>query len=278
MTETNVQRQAGLFVVFLLCGLAVFAFPIALASRMSPRDAGTARAVTSVVFLVAAVAAYQFPRLKKHWLVLFAFFTASLCLLMASQWGAYGMRIFSMTARTPGAAAVAKLSEAVVVLFFVLILTTMIRSDLASIYLQRGDLKRGLTIGGVTFVSLSIVGCAWAVSKGVSAAKLVSWAPWVLVFVLAKGFMEELLFRGLFLRRLEPFLGARPSNVLTAIVFALAQAKAAHVSNVPIFVAISLVLGLGWGYVMQKTDSVIGPTLFHAGADVVMVLGMFAAL
>lgn len=163
-------------------------------------------------------------------------------------------------------------------LFFVLLLTIMIRSDLASIYLHRGELKRGLSIGAVTFVVLSIVGIVWAVNKGLGAGRLVSWAPWILIFVLANGFMEELLFRGLFLKRLEQVIGAGLSNLLTAIVFSLAHAKAAYASNVPVFMASTFVLGLVWGYVMQKTDSVMGSALFHAGADVMMVVGMFASL
>jgi membrane protease YdiL (CAAX protease family) len=278
MTEISNQKRVGLFAVFLLCGFAAFAVPVVLANVVSLRAAGTARAVISVVFLVAAVAAHQFARLRKYWLVLFAFFTGALCLLMASQWGSYGVRVLALTTRTPAGVAVAKLSEAVVVLFFVLLLTAMIRSDLASIYLQRGDLKRGLVIGGVTFVVLSTAACVWAAGKGAGALRLVSWAPWVLLFVVAKGFMEELLFRGLLLKRLEQLLGPRASNALTATVFALGQMGAAHVSNVPVFVAISFVLGLVWGYVMQKTDSVIGSTLFHAGADVAMALGIFTAL
>ena len=51
--------------------------------------------------------------------------------------------------------------------------------------------------------------------------KLLPLWPWILVFVLSNGFMEELLFRGLFLQKLEPFLGKGKSNILTAIIFAI---------------------------------------------------------
>jgi membrane protease YdiL (CAAX protease family) len=35
------------------------------------------------------------------------------------------------------------------------------------------------------------------------------------------------------------------------------------------------VLALAWGYVIQKTESLWGSVLFHAGADLLIILGIF---
>jgi membrane protease YdiL (CAAX protease family) len=35
-------------------------------------------------------------------------------------------------------------------------------------------------------------------------------------------------------------------------------------------------LGLAWGYIMQKTDNAWGSILFHAGADILVFLGVFS--
>jgi len=99
----------------------------------------------------------------------------------------------------------------------------------------------------------------------------------MLIFVLANGFMEELLFRGLFLRKFEPFLGATASNLLTAIVFTLAHMQVGYVAPAEIlkFLAIIFPLALAFGYVMQKTDSLWGSALFHAGSDLLIFSGIF---
>jgi membrane protease YdiL (CAAX protease family) len=278
VVQTSARKRAALFLLFFLCALAVFTLAMTFSPHMSQRTEGTVRVTTTVVFLVAAVTAYQFPSWKPCWLVFFACFAASFSLLMAWRLSDYGLNIFSLTTRTPAGIAVAKLSEAIIVVFFIVVLAVAARSDLASIYLQRGNLKRGLTIGLVAFAALSVVGVVQALGHRVGVGRLFSWVPWILIFVLATGFMEELLFRGIFLKRLEPVIGAWPANGLTALVFALAHAKVTYAPNVLVFMGITFVLGLVWGYIMQKTDSLIGSWLFHAGADVLIIIGIFVSL
>jgi membrane protease YdiL (CAAX protease family) len=278
MTATSGRQRAWLFLLFLFCGLAVFTLSVTFSPVMSDRTEGTIRVGLCVAFLVAVVTAYQFPRWKKYWLFFFACFTAALSLLMSWRLSDYGLRIFSLTTETPAGIAVAKLSEAFLVVFFIVLLSVAARSDRASIYLQRGNLKKGLIIGLSAFAACSIAAVVQAVGQKVEPARLVSWTPWILIFVLANGFMEELLFRGIFLRRVEALVGAWPANLLTALVFALAHARVTYTPDVPVFVGITLVLGLVWGYIMQKTDSLIASWLFHAGADVLIVVGAFASI
>lgn len=45
-----------------------------------------------------------------------------------------------------------------------------------------------------------------------------------------------------------------------------------------IFVAVLFPLALLWGYIMQKTDSIWGSVLFHAGMDIPIFLGIFSNL
>lgn len=245
---------------------------------MSERTEGAVRVGLCTAFLVLAVAAYQFPRWKTYWPFFFACFTAAFSLFMAWRLADYGLEIFSLTTETPAGIAVAKLSESIVIVFTIVLLAVAARSDRASIYLQRGNLKKGLAIGLPAFAACAIAAGVQALGRGVEPAKLVSWAPWILIFVLANGFMEELLFRGIFLRRLDRLVGARPANVLTALVFALAHARVTYTPDVLTFVALVFVLGLVWGYIIQKTESVIASSLFHAGADVLIIVGMFASL
>jgi membrane protease YdiL (CAAX protease family) len=274
----NTAQRIGLFLFFLICGLAVFMLSMTFSSEMSERTSAAVRVGLCMVFLVASVTAYQFPRWKRLWLPFFACFTGAFSLLMAWWLSDYGLQIFSLTTESPAGIAVAKLSEAIPVVFFILLPMVAIRSDRASIYLQSGRLAKGLTIGLVAFAVCSVAGVAQALAQGVEPARLISWTPWILVFVLANGFMEELLFRGIFLRRLDPLIGTRSANLLTAVVFALAHTRVTYTPDVLVFVGITFVLGLVWGYIIQKTDSLVGSSLFHAGADVLIIVGIFASL
>jgi membrane protease YdiL (CAAX protease family) len=44
------------------------------------------------------------------------------------------------------------------------------------------------------------------------------------------------------------------------------------------FVGITFILGLVWGHITQRTDSLLGSILFHAGTDIPIILGIFALL
>jgi membrane protease YdiL (CAAX protease family) len=48
-----------------------------------------------------------------------------------------------------------------------------------------------------------------------------------------------------------------------------------YAPDIVVFLAILLVLALACGYVIQKTESLWGSVLFHAGADLMIILGIF---
>jgi membrane protease YdiL (CAAX protease family) len=108
--------------------------------------------------------------------------------------------------------------------------------------------------------------------------KLLPLWPWILLFVLSNGFMEELLYRGLFLQRYEPFLGKGLSNVLTAVVFAIMHTQVTYAAEMIMFLTIVLVLSLIWGALIQKSDSLWGAVLFHAAGDCLIIFGAFASM
>jgi membrane protease YdiL (CAAX protease family) len=96
--------------------------------------------------------------------------------------------------------------------------------------------------------------------------------------VLANAFNEELLFRGLFLKKLEPLVGAFPANLCMAIPFVALHYGADYTQNIFLIMALLLPLGLALGYVMQKTNSIIASWLIHASFDIAVVLALFSKL
>lgn len=66
----------------------------------------------------------------------------------------------------------------------------------------------------------------------ISNRRILVWAPRIFTFVLANGFLEELMFRGLFLRKFEPLLGAPLANFLTGFVFAVGHAGVTYTADI----------------------------------------------
>ena len=89
---------------------------------------------------------------------------------------------------------------------------------------------------------------------------------------------EEILFRGLFLKKYDTFLGGDTSNVLQAIIFSLAHLSAQVTPFTFVYLILSFFLGLAFGGVIQKTDSLLGAILFHAGADIPVIIAVFSFL
>jgi membrane protease YdiL (CAAX protease family) len=109
--------------------------------------------------------------------------------------------------------------------------------------------------------------------------QVIAWLPWILPIVLLNGAREELLYRGLFLKKFAPKLGVKTSNFLQAVIFSLSHSVAglgfsAYTPYIWVLVVFTFSLGLIWGYIMQHTNSVIGSTLFHAGSDIPVFIGI----
>jgi membrane protease YdiL (CAAX protease family) len=186
-----------------------------------------------------------------------------------------------VSARTPSSFALLKLNEVCVVVAVILVGTWMFRGSLGSIYIQKGKLKWGLIIGLGTFF-LAVLGSIPMASlfnaKDLTLERIIPWIPWLLIAALSNGVMEEIMFRGLFLRKLEPFAGKFGANCLVAFVFTFLHGTVSYTADIGLFLALVIPLALAWGYIMQKTDSVWASILFHAGMDIPIFLGMFSIL
>jgi uncharacterized protein len=90
--------------------------------------------------------------------------------------------------------------------------------------------------------------------------------------VLLNGLREELWFRGLFLKRYERFLGPGASNVLTAIIFTSFHVQVQYTPQLLPFLGFTFILGLVLGSLMQRSGSILGSVLFHAGSDIPIFL------
>lgn len=281
MEDNSMLKKEGvhrltLFLLFLMCGLLVFFISMTFSPKIPDNIETICRISLMIVFLAVAIWSHRNELLKKYWPVFFAFFVASFALFLSWQSAGWVLHFLDLTVNTPDGIAVAKLSASLLIVIPIILLTRISGDDLASIYLKKGKLRLGLIIGLASFVLFAALAVLQVIGQDISWEKVIPLTPWILVFVLANGFTEELLFRGLFLRKYEPFLGNKLSNLLTAVVFTLAHIQVTYTPELPIFLMITFLLALAWGYVMQKTDSIWGSALFHAGADMLIIIGIFA--
>ncbi len=274
------KKRILLFVLLLVCGVSL---PSLSGLQIPPFSALLTgftvlyTAVLSGVFLLISIS-LRF-RKSSYWQIFFAFFVAAFAILLDL--------LVNLPGGTMSGLVLDMLASTVIVAGVILGLTLISGNSLGSIFVKRGRLKLGLISGliGFFFFAFTAVPASQFLFNGqnLSLDKFVAWMPWILPIVLLNGVREELLYRGLFLKKFGPKLGSRASNVLQALVFSLSHSVAgvginAYTPYVWALVVFTFTLGLVWGYMMQRTDSLIGSVLFHAGTDIPVFLGVFSNL
>lgn len=240
------------------------------------------RLAVSAILLVLALMVRRSKRFDKFWQLLFAMFILSTAFSLDWVFGKFLYNSLHLSDSEPIDWMYEKMHEGILIVCVVIVFNKLSGNSLGSIYLQKGNLKLGLLIGGIAFLvsAAGSIPTAELLFKGndLTISRVLLWVPMILVIVLANGALEELLFRGLFLRKLEPFFGKFFSNFLIALVFTVLHKGSTYTSSEYIFLVILTPLALIWGWIMQKTDSVWGSILFHAGMDIPIFLGIFSNL
>jgi membrane protease YdiL (CAAX protease family) len=274
------KHRIYLFVLLLICGISLpslsglLVFPFSVV----PTELILAYAIIlSVAFLSTALLMQSRKYLIGYWPIIFAFFIASLAIFFDL--------LINMPANTMTGLVLDMLVSTSIIVSTIILLTKISGNTLGSIFLKKGNIKLGLIFGlaGFFFFALTSIPAAQYLFQGqnLNLDKVIAWLPWIMPIVLLNGIREELLYRGLFLKKFEPKLGLKMSNLLQAILFSLSHSVAgvglnAYTPFIWVLVIFTFALGLAWGYIMQRTDSVLGSILFHAGTDIPVFLGIFS--
>jgi membrane protease YdiL (CAAX protease family) len=280
----TVQR-IGLFLFFLVCGLLVFVvFSHYFPTFERPADT-IGRVVTAIVFLVAALIARRSERFNQYWLILFSFFAALTAISIDCYFSISKLilPVLNVESKSPAGLGIEKLESSLLGIVIVLGLNRLAGQSLDSLYIRRGNLGLGLIVGFSAFVVMiaTVIPVTETYFKGenLTWARILTWAPWVLIFVLANASNEELLFRGLFIGKMEPFFGKFATNILTTIPFVLLHSFTSYSTDQIIFLVFqTLPVSLVWCWLMQKSNSIWGSILFHAAMDIPIVVGIFSTL
>ena len=271
-------KKSSVFLLFFIVESLVFSL-ITLSPYLPRTTLLGFHAGLTAVLLIIALFLKRSEKGKTYWPVFYIFFVAGAAVLTSSLFSDDLLRLFGQTVTTPQGIATAKFSESILRVIPILVLMPVMGFDWRSMYLRRGKIRIWLPIA-IAAVIVFPAFAFFSISNSQTGVldKLLPLWPWILLFVLSNGFMEELLYRGLFLQKFEPILGKGMSNILTAIVFALIHTQVTYAAQMFQFLVIVLVLSLIWGFLIQKSKSLWGAVLFHAAGDCLIIFGAFASI
>ena len=274
------KHRLYLFPLLLICGISLpslsglLVYPFSI---IPPNLIAAYTIILCLIFLVTAGFLLRRRSTKSYGQIFFAFFIAALAILFDL--------LVNLPSDTMNGLLLDMVASTSMIVATIILLTRISGNSSSPIFLRKGNLKLGLIVGvvGFLFFALTSIPAAQYLFQGrnLSIDRVIAWIPWILPVVLLNGVREELLYRGLFLKKFGSKLGVKTSNLLQAIIFSLSHSVAgvgpnAYTPFIWILVAFTFSLGLAWGYIMQHTDSIIGSVLFHAGTDVPVFLGIFS--
>ena len=281
--ELFLFQRLALFLLILALGLLVFTVFSHYFPLLGQKWDLPGRVALGALLLAAAWAARRSARWHDYWLLPFAYFTA-LAAISVDYYlglGRWIMPALGVEAESPAGWAIDKLESSLLGILVAILLTRLAGQSLGSIFIRRGNLPLGLGVGllAMAVMIAAVIPTANAFFKGqdLSWSRILPWAPYILVMVLANASNEELLFRGVLIGRMEPFLGRFAINLATTIPFVSAHAFTSYSLDNFVFLFLqTLPFALAWCWLMQRSRSLWGSILFHAACDIPIFVGMFS--
>ncbi|MCJ7661686.1 MAG: CPBP family intramembrane metalloprotease [Anaerolineales bacterium] len=279
MSTTNrpgsrkIAKKLGLSALFLIATSLFF-----LGDHLNPgRDRIFATAISAALLLGLTILFYRSERFHRYWEVTFAFFSGSFGLFLAWNIPDSPLSVFGASLDTPQGVAVLKFFELLPVALVIIVLTRIVQGSLSPIYIQKGKLRSGLGLGLLLGFVILVIYFALTWST-IDPAKAIPALPWLIIFAVSNAFFEELLIRGLFLKRYIALLGTTWAVVLSALCYGLFFIGVqSAVGPIPYGALIVIFpLGLLYGFIMQRSDSIWGPVSIHAVIDLIFLFGIFA--
>lgn len=203
----------------------------------------------------------------------FALLALNLAFLIAMP---FTSDFWNLNQETSKGFALIKLSDSFIICSIIIVSFLVAGYTLKNLYITKGRLIAGLVAGILFFLLFGYLALNNPQQKPEAGFVSKFW-PWILIFVIANGLMEELIFRGALLERLNAFFKPFWSILLTSVCFAAPHLTVIYQPNVILFSGIVFILGMVCGYAMQYTKSIIAPMLIHAGADLMIIIPVFAS-
>jgi len=280
-SETDFSAVTKVALALLFIGCSFLVFNVGGYNSFIPSDLVLlSRFVVVVILLIPTFILFRLEGTwNKYWKLSFSFWISSIGMLLAWFLGRWYQLIPGLSTSTVPGVAVAKVSEVLPIITGILVGMYLVDKDFTQVYIRGGDLgksiKLGLLASLAALLPFVLVG---GLGLTASPSMIVSWIPWMCLFATSNAFMEELMVRGIFLRKYESILGQKQSLLLTSVIFAIFhQAIIGYTDllSLSVFMGMTFFLGLIWGYVIQQSDNIWGAVLAHTVADIFFVLAVF---
>ena len=286
----SIARRWAVAAVCFLAGVAP------LAARWLPDDRAIVACGVALTVALAALTLAIRRRgvLRDLWPLALAFTTFALVQVLNNTLPGYvGTQVLRdpptsgdpLASTIPGTVVVQLLDTAIAVVPIVL-LTRLTGQSLGSIYGRIGRRTGWLALSALAFVAfyaITLLGPGRSTqlipTSALSTERVLGLTPVLLVLVISNPLQEELLFRGLFLRKYVALFGVQGAVVLQALVFCVAHVGVTYSPVALLFAfAVAFPLGLICGSLMYASDGLLAPLLFHAGADIPIHLAFVASV
>jgi uncharacterized protein len=235
---------------------------------------------TSVLLVVVAFAVNQLAAARPVLLALAAV-AASYTLLSAGP--AIIEHVFG--ARAPGFTIQVFLASVLQVLATIVVVVVALRALPVS---ARPDTR--LQRFGIRAIAIAIAACLLLLLAGLALpAQLLGRfglqpveigrdLPWLAPACALQAFSQEVQFRGLLMGALERTMSPGWANVAQAVVFGLSHLAIAYGGPLAPFVPVTFVVGLVFGWVVQRTNSLWTAVIIHAVADIALTATVLGGL
>jgi membrane protease YdiL (CAAX protease family) len=278
-TDNKSTKDGLLFIIF--TGASFLAFNIGGYNNFIPSELRLiVRIIVASILFLSTIILYKTERSwNKYWKISYALLISSVGLVLAGFFGNWHTLIPGLSLSTVEGVSIAKVAEVIPIVVTILVGTWLVERDFTPVFVRGGDLKKTLKIGLlVSPVALIPFFALGGLGLSVGLDVIFAWLPWMCIFGFSNAFMEELMVRGLFLKKYNAIFGKNTSLLLTSVIFALLHQAIIEFTDpvtFTIFLLITFILGLSWGYVMQKSDSIWGAVLAHAIADILFLITVF---
>lgn len=268
------MKKTGIFLLLFTLGMIVF-FAGGYWTGVSSFWRTVIKCSLPLLLLGATVFCGRRESTRRWSKVTLAFLSASTGFLVSWLLSDHLLALMGAATDTVSGIALAKMTESVLIVVPAYLVARAGGMTNREMYLCPGKSKAWLIIGIGAFIAFSLLFLAQVTGSGLDRERIIDLLPWALLFVLMNGLMEEFHFRGLLLSPLEGLLGRHGSNLCIALFFTLIHTPVQYTSDIIGFLSVLMILALLWGYLIQKTRSLWGAVLFHAGADLLIVAGIF---
>ena len=211
----------------------------------------------------------------------YSFFSIALGFLLAWIIGDFGAYFPDIISDSMMGWAISKVGEAIPICTTIFFLVIRKGESFNSLGFTGGkiftSIGYGLTasiLGIVQYIAMVGVTVPFSISQ------LLLWFPWLLLFAFSNSILEELIFRGLFLRKYSLIFGKKGALLLISFVFAIFHAVLLPFMGFQMVIVFMLFLflqGYVWGYILQKTESIWGSIIAHTIADILFLLATFSS-